>query len=47
MKLANLLKIISFALDQKKSYTFGEYIDSIFVNLSFLPGLELLLKYQF
>ena len=47
MKLANLLKIISFALDQKKSYTFGEYIDSIFVNFSFLPVLELLLKYQF
>ena len=47
MKLVNLFKIISFALDQKKSYTFGEYIDSIFVNLSFLPGLETLLKYQF
>ena len=47
VKLENLFKIISFALDRKRSYIFGEYIDSIFFNLSFLPGLDLLLKYQF
>ena len=46
-KLSKLFKIISNALDLKKSYTFEEYIDSILVNLSFVPGLEKLLKYQF
>ena len=45
-KLANLFKIISNALDQKPVYSISEYIDSILVNLSFVPGLELLLKYQ-
>ena len=45
-KLSNLFKIISFALDQKTSYTFEEFIDSVLVDLSFVPGLELLLKYQ-
>ena len=45
-KLSKLFKIISNALDLKKSYTFEEYIDSILVNLSFVPGLEKLLKYQ-
>ena len=46
-KLSKLFKIISKALDLKKSYTLEEYIDSILVNLSFVPGLEKLLKYQF
>lgn len=45
-KLAELFKIISFALDQKTIYSFAEYIDSILVNLSFVQGLESLLKYQ-
>ncbi len=45
-KLAELFKIISFALDQKKIYSFAEYIDSILINLSFVQGLESLLKYQ-
>ena len=44
--MKNLFNIISFALDQKTSYTFEEYIDSVFVDLSFVLGLELLLKYQ-
>ena len=47
VKLKNLSKIISFALDEKRSYTFGEYINSIFFNLSFLSGLDLLIKCQF
>ena len=46
-KLANLFKIISGALDQKQIYSLADYIDSILINLSFVPGLELLLKYQF
>ena len=45
-KLSKLFKTISFALDLKKNYTFEEYIDSILVNLSFVPGLGKLLKYQ-
>ena len=44
--MSNLFNIISFALDQKTSYTFEEFIDSVLVDLSFVPGLELLLKYQ-
>ena len=44
--MKNLFNIISFALDQKTSYTFEEFIDSVLVDLSFVPGLELLLKYQ-
>lgn len=44
--MKNLFNIISFALDQKTSYTFEEYIDSVLVDLSFVLGLELLLKYQ-
>lgn len=46
-KLAKLFVLISSALDTKKHYTFEEYIDSTLMNLSFVPGLELLLKYQF
>lgn len=44
--MKNLFNIISFALDQKTSYTFEEFIDSVLVDLSFVLGLELLLKYQ-
>ena len=45
-KLASLFKIISDALDQKPTYSLSEYIDSILFNLSFISGLESLLKYQ-
>ena len=45
-KHKDLFKIISAALDAKEIYSFSDYIDSIFLNLSFLPGLGLLLKYH-
>jgi len=41
-----LFKIISSALDAKENYSFSDYINSIFINLSFFPELELLLKYH-
>ena len=46
-KLSKLFKIISKYLEARPFYSFSDYIDSIFLNLSFYPGLELLLKYQF
>ena len=45
-KIQKLFEVISLALDLKKKYSFSEYIDSIFFNLSFLPGLDPLLKFQ-
>ena len=45
-KLKNLFKLLSTALDVKTDYSFSEYIDSIFFNMSFINGLERLLKYQ-
>lgn len=45
-KLEKLFQIISEALYLKNQYSFLEYIESIFFNLSFVPGLELLLKYH-
>ena len=45
-KLKDLSKIITHALSQMETYTFSQYIDSIFAKLSFAKGLERLLKYQ-
>ena len=45
-KHKDLFKIISDALDAKEIYSLSDYIDSVFLNLSFLPGLRLLLKYH-
>ena len=45
-KIKNLFKLLSTALDIKTDYSFSEYIDSIFFNMSFFKGLEKLLKYQ-
>ena len=44
--LTELFKIISDSLDKKTDFTFSEYLDSVFMTLSFVPKLELLLKYQ-
>jgi hypothetical protein len=45
-KIKNLFKLLSTALDVKTDYSFSEYIDSIFFNMSFFKGLEKLLKFQ-
>ena len=45
-KIKNLFKLLSTALDMKTDYSFSEYIDSIFFNMSFFKGLEKLLKFQ-
>ena len=45
-KLKDLSKIITHALCQMETYTFSQYIDSIFAKLSFAKGLERLLKFQ-
>lgn len=45
-KIKNLFKLLSTALDIKTDYSFSEYIDSIFFNMSFFKGLEKLLKFQ-
>lgn len=45
-KLVDIYNIISNSLDLKDEYSLSEYIDSILINLSFIPGLESLLKYK-
>ena len=45
-KIVPLYNIISDALDQKEEYTLIDYIDSVFVTLSFIPRLKNLFKFQ-
>lgn len=45
-KMKDLFTIITYSIDQMKTYTFSQYIDSIFAKLSFVKGLEQLLKVQ-
>ena len=45
-KIAELYNILSLYLDSKKEYSLSDYIDSIFIDLSFVPQLEKLLKFQ-
>ena len=45
-KFKALFELISSVLDAKKDYSFSDYIDSVFFNLSFFKELGLLLKYQ-
>ena len=45
-KFKALFELISSALDAKKEYSFSDYIESVFFNLSFFKELGLLLKYQ-
>ena len=45
-KLEDIYNIISSSLDLKDEYSLSRYIDSILINLSFISGLESLLKYK-
>ena len=44
--LVILFKKINEIIDKKEALTLLEYIDSVFINLAFLPECGLLLKYQ-
>ena len=44
-KIDNLCEIIMKSL-LKEKYTLNDYIDTVFANLSFIPGLDLLLKFE-
>lgn len=45
-KIVPLYNIISGALDKKEEYTLIDYIDSVFINLSFIPRFKNLFKFQ-
>ena len=44
-KIDNLCEIIMKSL-LKEKYTLNDYIDTVFANLSFFPGLDMLLKFE-
>ena len=44
-KIENLCQIIMKSLSKEK-YTLNEYIDTVFSNISFFPGLDMLLKFE-
>ena len=44
-KIDNLCEIIMKSL-LKEKYTLNDYIDTVFANLSFIPGLDMLLKFE-
>ena len=45
-KLKNLFEFLSSSLNVKVNYSFSDYIDSAFFNMSFLNCQDRMLKYQ-